>query len=198
MSLQIFVGPMFAGKSSTILRIVNRHKAIGRKMCVVTYAGDNRYSAEDILMNHDAIGVPCKKTELLRTISDHPDFVDAKLVIIDEAQFFKDLKVFVLDCLDRLQKDVVIVGLDGDADRKPFGQILECIPLADEVTKLKAFCRDCGDGTEAIFTYCNKQKSEQVEVGGAEMYESLCRKHYMAKYFTSPCIFCNDACPHPN
>jgi thymidine kinase len=188
---------MFAGKSSTILRIVNRHKAIGRKMCVVTYAGDNRYSAEDILMNHDAMGVPCKKTELLRTISEHPDFKEAKLVIIDEAQFFKDLKIFVQDCVDRLQKDVVLVGLDGDADRRPFGQILECIPLADEVTKLKAFCRDCGDGTEAIFTHCNKAKSEQVEVGGAEMYEALCRKHYMAKYFTAPCIFCNDDCPHP-
>jgi thymidine kinase len=198
MSLQIFLGPMFAGKSSTILRIVNRYKAIGRKMCVITYAGDNRYSAEDILMNHDAMGIPCKKTELLRTVTEHADFQAAQLIIIDEAQFFRDLRDVVRHCVDGLRKDVVIVGLDGDADRKPFGQVLECIPLADEVTKLKAFCRDCGDGTEAIFTYCNQRKDEQVVVGGAEMYESLCRKHYLAKYFTTPCIHCNTHCISPS
>lgn len=190
MSLQIFLGPMFAGKSSTILRIVNRYKAIGRKMCVITYAGDNRYSAEDILMNHDAMGIPCKKTELLRTVIDHEDLQKSQLVIIDEAQFFKDLKEVVQYIVDVLQKDVVLVGLDGDADRKPFGQVLDCIPLADEVTKLKAFCRDCGDGTEAIFTHCNKEKNEQVAVGGAEMYEALCRKHYLLKYYGEPCPCC--------
>lgn len=194
MSLQIYLGPMFAGKSSTILRIVNRYKAIGRKMCVLTYAGDNRYSAEDILMNHDAMGIPCKKTELLRTVIEHNDFKHAQLVIIDEAQFFKDLKEVVQYIVDVLRKDVVLVGLDGDADRKPFGQVLDCIPLADEVTKLKAFCRDCGDGTEAIFTYCNQAKAEQVAVGGAEMYEALCRKHYVTKYYGEACPCCSKKC----
>lgn len=134
-------------------------------------------------MNHDAMGIPCKKVDLLQTMIENEDFKTAQLVIIDEAQFFKDLRDFVCFCVDTLKKDCVIVGLDGDADRKPFGQVLDCIPLADEVVKLKAFCRDCGDGTEAIFTYCNKVKDGQVAVGGAEMYEALCREHYVSKYY---------------
>jgi thymidine kinase len=113
-------------------------------------------------------------------VPHHELFTSSKLIIVDEAQFFPDLRDFVLYAVDACNKDVVIVGLDGDADRKPFGQILECMPLADEITKLKAFCRSCKDGTEALFTFCNQNKTEQVCVGGAEMYMPLCRKHYIA------------------
>jgi len=40
--------------------------------------------------------------------------------------------------------------LDGTFQRKPFGTILNLIPLAENVTKLSAVCMDCGN--EAAFT----------------------------------------------
>jgi len=179
MSLQIYFGPMFAGKSSEILRIVNRYKSIDKPMCIVSYMGDRRYSSEEMLMNHNSVGVPCKKVQALYELYDLPVFRHAKLVIIDEAQFYPDLYDFVLKTVETLKKDVVLVGLDGDADRKPFGDLLKCVPLADDVFKLKSFCKLCGDGTEALFSYCTGQKAGQVQVGGAEMYWPLCRKHYL-------------------
>ena len=180
MSLELIIGPMFAGKSSAIHRIVNRYKALGWPICLVTFAGDNRYSEDEVLMNHDSIGIPCKKaSNLMDEILPSKIFEEAKLVIIDEAQFFKDLVTFTVNTVDLFGKDLVVVGLDGDADRIPFGQIIYCVPLADTITKLKAFCRMCGDGKEALFTYCKNKKKEQVCVGGAEMYMPLCRMHYM-------------------
>lgn len=177
MSLQIYLGPMFAGKSSEILRIVNRYKAINKKLCILSYSGDNRYTSEDILMNHNSVGVPCRKVqELSHALSF--EYKDSEIVIIDEAQFFPDLYTFVLQAVEQDKKNVIIVGLDGDADRKPFGQILQCIPLADDIFKLKAFCKLCGDGTEALFSFCQKRKTDQICVGGAELYIPLCRKHY--------------------
>ena len=179
MSLEILVGPMFAGKSSAIIRMVNRYKFLNKKVCLISHASDNRYSADPMLMNHDQMGVPCEKwAELMPNITNQ-DYLLATLVIIDEAQFFPDLKQFVEYTVDHLGKNCLVVGLDGDADRKPFGQILECIPLADKVTKLTAFCRACGDGTEAIFSYCHQPKGGQVLVGGAEIYKPLCRKHFL-------------------
>jgi thymidine kinase len=179
MSLEILLGPMFAGKSSAIIRMVNRYKCLNRPICLITHSSDDRYSAESWLVNHDELKIPCEKwSSLMDHISDS-DFIKAKLVIIDEAQFFVDLKKFVEYAVDHLGKDVLVVGLDGDADRKPFGQILELIPLADNVQKLKAFCKKCGDGTEAIFSFCNQKKTEQVCIGGSEMYMPLCRKHYL-------------------
>ena len=51
-----------------------------------------------------------------------------------------------------MNKTVIISGLDGDSDRKPFGQILQCIPLCDSVVKLKSYDMINKDGTSAIFT----------------------------------------------
>jgi thymidine kinase len=182
MSLEILLGPMFAGKSSAIIRMVNRYKCLNRAICLITHSSDDRYSAESWLVNHDELKIPCEKWSSLMIHKDDPDFMKAKLVIIDEAQFFVDLKEFVTFAVDVLGKDVLVVGLDGDADRRPFGQILELIPMADNVQKLKAFCKMCGDGTEAIFSHCSQKKKEQVCIGGAEMYMPLCRKHYLQEY----------------
>ena len=186
MSLKILMGPMFAGKSTAILRLTNRYKSIGWPILLLTYAADNRYSTDELLMTHDLWEVSCKKVSALMPEVTTKQFEDAKLIIIDEAQFFGDLKAFVLHVVDALGKDVVLVGLDGDADRKPFGQLLDCVPLADEVEKLSALCKRCGDGTPALFTHCRQSKTEQVCVGGAEMFESLCRKHFNESYRDAP------------
>ena len=184
MSLEILLGPMFAGKSSAVLRTVNRHKSLGWKICSITHASDDRFSEENILMNHDLASIPCVKwASLMEHISD-PTFLEAKFVIIDEAQFFPDLRNFVEYAVDHCGKNVLVVGLDGDVERKAFGQILDCIPLADSVTKLKAFCGVCKDGTDALFSFRKKEVGEkgQVFVGGAEAYIPLCRKHYLIMY----------------
>ena len=181
MSLEILLGPMFAGKSSAVLRTVNRYKSLGWSICSITHSSDNRFSDESRLVNHDMASIPCVKWSCLMEHITDPVFLGAKFVIIDEAQFFPDLRAFIEYAVDHCGKNVLIVGLDGDAERQPFGQILECIPMADTVTKLKAFCGECGDGTEAIFTFRKKsvETREQILVGGAETYMPLCRKHYL-------------------
>ena len=180
MSLHIIMGPMFAGKSSEILHITNRYTSLGWKVCVVSHASDVRYGTDARLYTHTRESTACIRTDDLHELLQQDVYTDSRVVILDEAQFFHDLKQFVQIATDLHKKDVYVVGLDGDADRKPFGQILECIPFADSVTKLKAFCKLCGDGTEAIFTRCEKpsEKQGQVHVGGADMYQPVCRKHY--------------------
>ena len=183
MSLHIITGPMFAGKSSEILHIQNRYKSLGWNVCLITHLSDSRYSSENVLVNHDKYSSPCLRIPTLFELvfNNNNNYVSSKVVIIDEAQFFTDLKDFVVWAVEQDKKQVYIVGLDGDAERKPFGQILDCIPLADTIVKLKAFCRLCGDGTEAIMTKCTKpeQKHGQVHVGGAELYEPVCRWHFL-------------------
>jgi thymidine kinase len=178
MSLQIYLGPMFAGKSSTIIRIVNRYKSINKDICLVSHTSDVRYTKTEHITNHDQLMSPCERWARLMDFVKDSEFMKNKTIIIDEAQFFPDLYEFILLAVDKFGKDIILFGLDGDADRKPFGQLLDCIPLADEIIKLKAFCKVCADGTDAIFTYCIAKKSEQVCIGGSETYMPLCRKHY--------------------
>jgi thymidine kinase len=108
-----------------------------------------------------------------------PEFAAATAIVVDEAQFFVDCLIpFVRAAVDRAGKHVVVVGLDGDAEQRPFGDVLPLIPHADYVEKKTALCRSCGDGTPAIFTRALAVRDAQVAVGGAEMYEPVCRKHY--------------------
>lgn len=41
-------------------------------------------------------------------------------------------------------KTVIVGGLDGDFQRKPFGKILDLIPRAEHIVKLTAVCFNCG------------------------------------------------------
>lgn len=47
-------------------------------------------------------------------------------------------------------KIVVIAALDGTYQRQPFNSILQLVPLAEDVCKLKAVCSGCR--REAAFT----------------------------------------------
>ena len=72
-------------------------------------------------------------------------------------------------------------GLDGDSNRKPFGQILECIPLCDSVVKLRALDMiNCDGHTKAPFTLRIKEKThEQIQVGAKELYKAVSRINYL-------------------
>ena len=98
-------------------------------------------------------------------------------LFIDEAQFFDNLKENVLGILEKLNINIVIVGLDGDFNRNKFGEILDLIPYCDTCQKITALCKECNDGTPALFTHRNNKNNDQIEVGNN--YVSLCRYHYL-------------------
>lgn len=173
---------MFAGKSSRILSIVSRYASIETPVLILKHADDVRYSRQPEVITHDNQRAPCIA---VRDIDDlvQEDIARFQVIIVDEAQFFRRLVPFVEWVVDTLGKRLYLVGLDGDSNRRPFGELLECIPLADRVERLTAFCRRCANGTPAPFTYrCNGPHDQQVLVGGQEKYISLCRECYHLEY----------------
>lgn len=192
MSLEIIIGPMFAGKSSAILQRVKREQSIGTKVLIVTSVIDTRYVANvNLVKTHDSQVAEAVGIRNIDEIFLIKGFEEASLVIIEEAQFFTKLYDTVLNIVDVCGKNVVVVGLDGDSDRKPFGEILQLIPLCDSVTKLKALCKRCAFGTgtgtgrgtrkDAIFSACFTGKEDQVSVGGDDKYEAVCRDHFITR-----------------
>jgi thymidine kinase len=179
MSLEVVCGPMFSGKSSYIYSIVKRYSSIGTEVLVIKPSLDRRYSELPEVITHDGVKVDCIVWP--RTLMNIPYelTLKPKLIIVEEAQFFIDLIPFVKYTVDCARKNMVVVGLDGDYNRKPFGQLLECIPLADKVTKLTSLCSRCADGTPALFSYRKKDNVEQVCVGGKDEYIPLCRKCFL-------------------
>jgi thymidine kinase len=181
MSLDIVLGPMFSGKSSYVLSVVSRHNAIGTPVMVIKHRSDVRYAySETDVVTHDQRHAVCSSVENLNNRTLRERVRDHRVIIVDEAQFFHGLVAFVKWAVDEQGKQVYLMGLDGDSNRDPFGEILQCIPLADRVEKLTAFCHRCANGTPAIFTHRTQGPADQqVIVGGPDMYSAVCRKCYL-------------------
>ena len=171
MSLKIVMGNMFSGKTTELIRILKRYSVIGKSIIVINSSKDVR-SPDDVLKTHDDVKFNCIKTNNLMNI----DLSDSEVIAIDEAQFFTNLKEFCEKTLE-LGKIIILVGLDGDYLQRKFGEILECVPLADEVTKLSAICMCCMDGTPGPFTKRIINNNQLELIGGNDMYQAVCRKH---------------------
>lgn len=188
MSLHLIVGPMFSGKSTDILGIVRKYNAYCWPVLVITHVIDTRYSTgQPELCTHNKERYPAHATDTLVSVRSLPQYQTAKVVIIEEAQFFTGLQEFVLQAVEKEYKIVYCVGLDGDTQRCSFGEILNLVPFCDSIEKRHAFCKQCDEPTPALFTARAADaphKTQQIEVGGANTYEPLCRRHYLERMHT--------------
>jgi thymidine kinase len=178
MSLELIVGPMFAGKSSHLLSIIRRYQSIQYPILILTSALDNRYE-KDAIHSHNHESYPALAVPELKYVPQRKEYVEAKIVIVEESQFFEDLFSFTLEAVEKDNKHVIVVGLDGDSERRPFGKILRLVPYCDKITKITSFCSKCGDGTPAMFTHRKTNEQSVISVGTANDYEPLCRKHFI-------------------
>jgi thymidine kinase len=180
MSLEIVLGPMFSGKSSYALSYIRKQKAIGRNVVAVKPAIDKRYSQHEEIVTHNNDRVPCVIWDSTIPLTPNRFMLQADCVVVEEAQFFTGLPA-LCEYMLGIGIHLVLVGLDGDAHRKPFREILDCIPYANKVTKLSALCSVCKDGTEAPYTRYKPESSQstsQIDIGGAEKYEAVCLRHF--------------------
>jgi thymidine kinase len=191
--LELWTGPMFSGKTSKILEIYKQFNFCGISTCVINYEEDNRYpNAETHLSTHDKTMIPCIRSKSMTEIADiigvgvsnkisgkYVDkFLESKVILINEGQFFLDIVEWVKIAVDVYHKKVYICGLDGDFERKSFnGDWLNLIPYCDKVKKLHSYCSNCKN-KPAIFSHRLINETAQ-KVIGVDSYVPLCRKCYL-------------------
>lgn len=173
--IELIMGPMFAGKSTELLRRVNRLEISGKKCLSIKYSNDSRYSKECI-STHDKqvrVAMACKT---LSELEDH--WREFDVIGIDEGQFFDDVVNFAENAANH-GKIVIMSALNGTWQKKGWANILELVPLCEKVKKLSAICKLCMSNANYTFRTC--AGSNQEMIGGAEMYMPLCRECYNEK-----------------
>jgi len=186
--LELILGPMFSGKTTQIIKIHNNYSYIGKNVAVVNFAEDKRYH-DSMLSTHDHKMIPCILSHNIECIwyddtnnknnSYYNELHNADVILINEGQFFKNLKPVVLDMVENHNKIVYICGLDGDFKREKFGDMLDLIPFCDRVTKLTSFCSNCRNGKKGLFSCRVSKETEQVVIG-SDNYKPLCRQCYLS------------------
>lgn len=189
--LELIIGPMFSGKTNLIINkyndIVHTLKSIdvlytisdleiNDHLLAINYDKDTRYG-ENSIISHDGNSIPCLS---INKLSDIPftKLESALYIIINEAQFFKNLKEWVINLIDYKQKHIILCGLDSDFKREKFGDLLDLIPHANTLTKLNGKCSSCCH--PSIFTHRISSELEQ-EVIGTNNYIPLCRNCFIQK-----------------
>ncbi len=168
MPLVLILGCMFSGKTTELLRRVDKLTSIGKKVLVIHSAVDTRVS-DDVVETHNGI----KKIAItFNSMKDVP-FDDYDAVAIDEGQFFDDIET-IIPFLDK--KLVIIAGLNGSYNKKNIGFLHKLLPHVDDIIFKKAYCASCKDIVPAVFSKRLTNSTNEIDIGGSDKYIAVCRK----------------------
>lgn len=169
--IEVICGGMFSGKTEELIRRARRAHIAGQQIVIVKPAIDNRYS-ESMVVSHDETSLP----GIIVNTADQIVLLtsSARVVCIDEAQFFDDRIVEVANTLANNGKRVIVAGLDMDYLGQPFGPMPQLLAIAEYVTKLHAICSE--SGMIAHFSQRVVDNSDRVLVGEKDAYEPRSRQ----------------------
>jgi thymidine kinase len=145
-SIEVICGSMFCGKTDELIRRLRRATIARQKVQVFKPAIDNRYEEQKVASHagstFEAIAVSGSQQVLEKLAAD------TTVVGIDEAQFFDEGIVDVIQKLANEGIRVIAAGLDQTFNGEPFGCMPVLMALAERVDKLQAICMVCGETSQ--------------------------------------------------
>lgn len=186
--LYFYYAAMNAGKSTTLLQAAFNYAERGMTAMLFTAAIDDRAAPGRIAsrIGLEATALPFDRaTDLLAAVRDERGRRAIACVLIDEAQFLTRAQVWQLaELCDVDDMPVVAYGLRTDFRGSLFEGSAALLGIADSLIELKAIC-ECGRKATMNLRVDDEGRTvtsgAQVEVGGNERYEALCRRHFMER-----------------
>ncbi len=148
--LELFLGPMFSGKTSRLIDIYKREEFCSQHPIVINYSGDNRYSDHETHMSsHDSIKIPCIRTTNLSDIFDVGLYLLMKSTRKDDSKFLENIIVSTPDDDNTLSSKINIIKSLIDEKHPTFTRTI----LINE----GQFFPDVFDWVKHMVTYLNKR-----------------------------------------
>lgn len=176
-SIEVIVGCMFSGKSEELIRRVKRLSYTKKSIIVFKPAIDKRWNRRNELVSRSGTAFAAYPVLTPLEMREKGDACD--VIAVDEAHFFVQSFITVIEDLRDAGKQVIIAGLDMDFRREPFEHMARVLAIADSVLKLDAVCIHCGgratltqrliDGKPAPYN------TQRIQIGDDE-YQARCRK----------------------
>lgn len=172
--LEIICGSMFSGKTEELIKRVKRARFSKQEVIIFKPSVDTRYD-KDKIVSHDSSAIEClvinNPMEMIKLAKEYA------VIGIDEIQFFDDS---IVDCCLTLigkGKRIIGAGLDMDYEGNPFGATPKLLAIADEISKVRAICTQCGE--QANFSHRIVDSQSQVLLGEKNEYQPRCRNCFI-------------------
>ena len=179
-------GPMYGGKSTTLIQKMERYIYAKKNVCFIRPKRDNRGyithggldDIQKILREGDDLYEITEFTE--ENVRNFLDNYDA--VFVDEYFMIKNCKLLCTEFSVREHSDVYFAGLLATSDNVMFEEAINIIPYCDEIIKLNGVCmgldkKGCGSqhGNYSGYFGTGVKDKDGVLVGDSE-YRCLCRR----------------------
>lgn len=180
--IKLFIGPMFASKTSSMISEVERYLITKKKCMIIKHAQDTRY-------DHYSKGVPIVTHSgkifdkcpivtvgLLKTANEKfaESLHHSDVIAISEGQFYDDVSEYANKWANE-GKIVIVEALNGDFRQKPFDNVVNLMSVSDTVVHLKAICMVCYEN-DASFTIRTNKNEERIVIGNENIYMAVCRQ----------------------
>jgi thymidine kinase len=179
--IEVICGSMFSGKTDELIRRLRRATIARQKVQVFKPQIDFRYSVTKVT-SHAGSDFAAQPIQYAKDLWDYLE-ADTTVVAIDEAQFFDEGIIEIVQKLAEKGMRVLVAGLDTDFRGEPFGCMPVLLAKAERVDKLQAICMVCGEPATRTQRLVNGQPADYddpvVIVGASEMYEARCRSHHL-------------------
>lgn len=168
--LEVICGPMFAGKTTELVRRLLDARRRGEAVIALKPTRDTRYRALEIATH---TGETFPATPVVDAAAVLPAIPNATVIAIDEIHFFGTDLIPVCQELIRRGIRVIVAGVERDHMGRPFEPFPAMLCEADEVIKLSGTCAVCGG--RSIHSQRMFASDAAIVVGGAESYQPRCR-----------------------
>lgn len=183
--LYFYYSTMNAGKSTHLLQSSYNYQERNLTTAIYTAKIDNRFCegkvASRLGIDEDAFLFD-ENNQLFDEIREKHQQQKLDCVLIDEAQFLTTEQVKQLtDIVDILNIPVLAYGIRTDFLGQTFAGSAALLAWADKLIELKTICH-CGRKANFVIRQDEHgtviRKGAQVDIGGNERYEPLCRAHF--------------------
>jgi thymidine kinase len=173
MSITTIIGSMYSGKTTELIRLIDRYCVIGKKCVIIRSPIDTRYSNFKTHGNYvydkcDIVYCENMNEEFAQDIMQKYEIVG-----IDEGFFFKGL-TFFCNRLANNGINVIVSSIESSYKQEIFPEVASLIATSENVIKLKSFCMVCKQN-EASFNIRTVVSDDEILVGGSEKYKCVCR-----------------------
>ncbi len=182
--LIVITGPMFSGKTSRLIELLEREMLAGRNTMLFKPEIDKRYDNNSVT-THKGIKLPAIVVNMdnngVNKIYESSKNADA--IGIDEAQFWNHNSILpdIADKIAGENKMVYIAALNKNHFGIPFKTSMEIMARADQIYSLTAVCAKCGEDATFTQRIINGKETfgEAIKIGGKESYEPRCRNCFV-------------------
>lgn len=178
--IEVITGSMFSGKTDELIRRLRRAAIARQKIQVFKPGIDVRFSETKVTSHagSEFEATPVSMSDEIMPLIES----NTTVVAVDEAQFFDDGIVDVVQQLADAGLRLLVAGLDTDFRGEPFGPMPTLMAQAERIDKLHAICMTCGKDASRTQRLINGQPANYddpvVVVGASELYEARCRQHH--------------------